>query len=208
MDPSIKEKIDRMQRQGRADPAPATTGPDDIISGRVAAPAPTIARSADVVGYEHFLARLTPGAREALGDAELRAIYAKHVADADEERKSLIRKQVMSQAAHAARSAAGLVSAESEEELRVLRHNSEIVTLQIDLPPTGDQGELPDIGLRVDGRVFLHGHSYQMTEAQAASMREQIHRLSDAELLFKGQNTRQRRWLMGRALGAVEKRVR
>jgi hypothetical protein len=199
--PLSPEQMANFRRKPAAEPVAEDIGPEDYISGKVAAPRSTVAQSAAVDGFEFFRAQLDPAVREDMTEAELRAIYEAQLKDALAERKALRKKAATAQAAHAARMAAGLVSTDAVEAMETLRHNSQITSLQIELPPSGEQGEVCDIGLRIDGRIYLHGRRYDLTEAQAASMRETLYRIGDMEQTFKGQNKAYRAWLMGRAMG-------
>ena len=203
--PLTPEQMASFRRKPEAEPE--DIGPDDIISGKVAAPRATLA-PATVDGFELFVAGLEAETREVMTEAELRAIYDAQLKTAMDERKAMRKKAATEQAAHAARMAAGLVSGDTIEAMETLRHNSRITSIAIELPPSGEQGEVCDIGLRIDGRIFLHGRRYDVTEGQAASMRENLYRIGDMEQTFKGQNKAYRAWLMGRAMGGTERHVR
>jgi len=182
------------------------TAPEDIIAGRETAPPAVVEPPADVT-YELFLATLNSETRELLPDADLRKIYSEAMARALEERRQKRRAAAAEIAASTARIAAGLVPAEQQEAMNLLRRNSELVNFRVELPPAGNNGEAPDIGLRIDGRIYLDGQNYQLTRAQYDSYREIIYRVGDMELLFRGQNAKQRRWLMSRATGSVDPHV-
>jgi hypothetical protein len=185
----------------------AATAPDDIIAGRAHLPRQSWEPPAAAIDFDFFLASLDAETKTLLSDDELRKIYETQLAAALDEKRAARRRQAMDIANHAARMASGLVPADTQEAMETLKRNSRIVRIPIELPPSGEHGELPDIGLRIDQRVFLHGRTYEVTEAQAASMREMMYRVGEMELLFKGQNARQRRWLMGRAVGSIEREI-
>ena len=157
--------------------------------------------------FEMFLFSLDADTRELLSDEELRSIYADQIAKAYAEKKAQKKKAAIERALETARMEAGLIPAEAQEAAAVMRRNAEPVRMTVELPPTGDQGEIADIGLRIDQKVFLHGHTYTLSRAQADSFREIIYRASQHELEFRGQNLRQRRWLLGRALGTVNSHI-
>jgi hypothetical protein len=204
--PLTQEQKDRMAAGRRAArerklaaPQEITTA-EDVIAGRVEMPKQQfeIPTEGDA-GYRLFLAGLDSETRELLPEAELRQIFTAQMARVLEEKRAAKKKSALDFALQTARMAAGLVPKAQQEVMETLKRNNAMTRLQIDLPPTGENGEIPDIGLRVDQRVFLHGVSYAMTEAQAASMRETMYRLGEAQLLFEGRNRKARAWMMSRS---------
>lgn len=131
-------------------------------------------------GFDEFILTLDPEARKILSTAQLMAIYAAAQERAEEEKKKAAEKRAMERALGAARSQKGLVPAEKADRLEWQRRMAEMVTFTPDLP------ELGDIGLRIDGQVFLHGREVTVTRAQADSYRDIVWRARQAELDFEG----------------------
>jgi len=180
----------------------------EIVYGEILAddpPAPSVEE--DTGPYALFLLALDDETKRLLSDAELREIYAAQVAKAFAEKKAAKKKSATEQAAHAARMEAGLVPMAARAEMETAKRNAELVRWTCELPPVGDQGEVADIGLRIDQKIYLHGHTYTIPRAKLDSFREMIYRAGQHELTFKGQNTRQRQWLLGRALGTVDRHI-
>lgn len=157
--------------------------------------------------FDLFLVSLDRETRDLLSDVELRQIYAEQLVAAKAEKKAQKKKAATELAKNAARMGAGLVPAATAEALAVARRNNELMRLQITLPPAGEHGEVADIGLRIDQKVFLDGHTYTLTRAQFDSFREILYRSSEHELLFQGQNKRRRQWLLSRAAGTVDTHI-
>lgn len=157
--------------------------------------------------FELFLVSLDAATKEILNIDELREIYAAQVAKAFAEKKAAKKKAASEVALTAARIEAGLIPTAAREAMETARRNAELVRFTVELPPSGDQGQVPDIGLRIDQKVYLHGHTYTVTRAEYDSMRDNLYRAGEHELTFKGQNTRQRKWMLGRALGAVNRHI-
>jgi hypothetical protein len=184
--------------------------PQEIVYGDPPAPereGQPIDMDYTVDPFELFLISLGPETREMIGDDELKEIYAAQVAKAFAEKKAAKKKAASEVAAYAARMEAGLVPAATREAMEVAKANAKLERVTVEMPPAGDQGEVSDIGLRIDQKVYLHGHTYTLTHAQAASFREILYRTGEMELLFKGQNRRQRQWIMGRTIGSVDRHV-
>lgn len=131
-------------------------------------------------GFDEFVLTLDPEARKILSDAQLMAIYSAAQARADEEKKKAAEKRAMERALGAARSQKGLVPAEKADRLEWQRRMAEMVTFTPDLP------ELGDIGLRIDGQIYLHGREVTVTRAQQDSYRDIVWRARQAELDFEG----------------------
>ena len=184
--------------------------PPEIVYGEILEPGPATHPDHSPTlnePFQLFLFSLDAETKELLGIDELREIYAAQVAKAFAEKKASKKKSAADQAMHAARMEAGLVPMATREAMETARRNAELVRFTVELPPAGDQGEVPDIGLRIDQKVYLHGHTYTLPRAQYDSYREMIYRAGEHELTFKGQNRRQRQWLLGRALGSVDRHI-
>lgn len=184
--------------------------PQQIVYGSTAFDdkEPTPSGSPDSVDpFQLFLVTLPADARELLSEDELRVIYNEQLAKALAEKKAGLKKTAAESALHAARMEAGLVPAATAEAMQTARRNAEIVSAVIELPPAGEDGQVADIGIRIDQKVYLHGHRYEFTRGQWDSYREILYRAAQHELEFKGQNTRQRRYLLGRAMGSVNTHI-
>lgn len=157
--------------------------------------------------FDIFVRGLAASTKETLGLDELRAIYNANAAKAEAEKKAVAKKVAAEDALQVARMAAGLIPQSTQAEMETRRRNSELVRWTCELPPSGDQGEIPDEGVRIDGKLFRHGSVHTLSRAQYDSYREIIYRASEHELTFKGQNSRQRKWMLGRALGSVDQHI-
>jgi hypothetical protein len=186
---------------------PETFDTPEIVYGEADTEEPAQTFDEPETPFDLFLAGLNRETREALSVDELRAVFLEEVAKAKAEKKASLKKVAASQAKESARMAAGLIPQATREDIEWKRRQGELVRARIELPPSGDQGEVPDIGLRIDQRVYLHGHTYTFTRSQWDSYRDQLYRVGVQELTFKGQNTRQRQWMMGRAGGTVNTHV-
>lgn len=180
--------------------------PQEIVYGEIAE-TETLSEPDANDPFQLFLISLDAETKQQLSLDELRDIYAVQVAKALAEKKSQKKKAASELAANAARMEAGLVPMATREAMETTRRNNELVRFTVELPPAGDQGEVADIGLRIDQKVYLHGHTYTLTRAQYDTFREMLYRAGEHELTFKGQNRRQRQWLLGRALGSVDRHI-
>jgi hypothetical protein len=198
-------ELDEPQADRRGDVEEVIPAPE-IVYGEIAESEPAAGLDANDP-FSLFLISLDAETKELLSLDELRDIYAVQVAKALAEKKSAKKKAASELAAKAARMEAGLVPMATREAMETTRRNAELVRFTVELPPAGDRGEVADIGLRVDQKVFLHGHTYTLTRAQYDSFRDTLYRAGEHELTFKGQNRRQRQWLLGRALGSVDRHI-
>jgi len=208
---SALEKAQAKRRANLAAKAEEVSLPQEIVYGSTE---PALDDLSPVVGddgfvdpFQLFLLSLDADTRELLDEGELRAIYAEQLAKALAEKKTLKKKAAIETALHTARMEAGLVPAATAEAMQTAKRNAEIVTAMIELPPAGEDGQVADIGLRIDQKVYLHGHRYEFSRAQWDSYREILYRAAQHELEFKGQNTRQRRYLLGMAMGTVNSHI-
>lgn len=180
----------------------------EFVYGEILEPEPVTESALDPTDpFTLFLISLDAETKELLSLDELRDIYTAQVAKAMAEKKAAKKKAASDLASNAARMEAGLVPMATREAMETTRRNAELVRFTVELPPAGDQGEVSDIGLRIDQKVYLHGHTYTLTRAQYDTFREILYRAGEHELTFKGQTRRQRQWLLGRALGSVERHI-
>ena len=174
------------------------TQPVEIIYGEIEETEPALApQPEDASPFGLFLASLDAETREMLDNDELRVIYDAQVAKAYAEKKAAKKKMAGELAANAARMEAGLIPMATIQDMETAKRNAELVRFTVELPPAGDNGEVADIGLRIDQRVFLHGHTYTLPRAQADTFREMIYRAREMELTFKGQSRRMRQYMQG-----------
>lgn len=145
--------------------------------------------------FGRFLQTLDAETRDLLGIEELRTIYADQQKKAREEKRAATKKAVAARAKHHALVAEGLLSADALTDQAWLDRMNETVRHTIDLP------ELGDIGIRVDQKVFLHGHTYMLTRAEHASIISMEYQAQQQELLFEGKD--KRHWLRRRARGSM-----
>lgn len=145
-----------------------------------------------------FLASIDAETRELLSDDELRDIYNAQLAAKQAEKKARAKKAIIEKAGHAAAIAAGLLPQAQQDELERQRRMNEMVEVRIEMPPADENGGLPDIGFRVNGRIFLHGFRYTVTRDVYDSLKEMMYRAGESQLLFEGKNRKYRAWLMGR----------
>jgi hypothetical protein len=157
--------------------------------------------------FSLFLASLDDETRELIPEAELAAMFRAQEVKEEQRRRAERLDRARARALETAQIAVGAIPGQVAAVMALQRQNAEMVTGTIELPPSGDQGEIPDIGLRIDQKVYLHGRRYPFTRAQWDSMREIMYRAGESELLFKGQNKRQRGWIMGRATGATNAHI-
>ncbi len=130
--------------------------------------------------FELFLQTLDAETRELVGEAELQAIFTAQEVKARQERRDKLKKTATERALHHARVGAGLLSDTAVEHSAWQERMNRKVKWTIDLPDSAD------IGLRVDGVIYLHGHEYTGTMAQYLSFREIEYRSKQAELDFEG----------------------
>ncbi len=146
--------------------------------------------------FGRFLLSLDAETRELLDVAELRSIYADQQKKAREEKRAATKKAVAARAKHHALVAEGLLPVEAiaDQEWRD-RMFGEKVHHTIDLP------ELGDIGIRIDQKVFYHGHGYWFNRAEFADIISMEYQAQQQELLFEGKD--KRHWLRRRARGSM-----
>lgn len=157
--------------------------------------------------YELFLLSLDDDTRRLLSDTELRDIFNAQKQKAADERRAKLKKGAVELALNTARASEGLVAAETQEQIATKRQNARPVAITIQLPPAGDEGQIADVGLRIDGKILYHGTRHECTYGEAASLREIMYRAMEHELMFKGQKTRERQWLMGLAHGQYGRHI-
>jgi hypothetical protein len=208
-------KTDPLVANSALQPAPeAAEGfqPEDfpapeIVYGEVAVEVESPESEAPPSAFGLFLLSLDRDTRELLSIDELRAIFTEQVAAATAEKKAAKKKAAAETAKQAARMEAGLIPLATREAAEWQRRMREKFRFKVELPPSGDQGETPDIGLRIDQMIFLDGYTHTLTRSQVETFRDIQYRVGQHELTFKGQNIRQRQWIMSRATGGVDRHI-
>jgi len=152
-------------------------------------------------GFALFLLSLDAETRELLEESELREIYATQLAKAKAEKRAAKRGAAIEAALSSARMSEGMVPAEARAALELMRFNQQPMRLKIQLPPADENGNVADIGLRIDQRVLLDGHTIPCTRAEFDSWREMLYRASQHELEFLGMSKRRRAFFMNQRLG-------
>lgn len=193
-----------------AEPVPDQSLPNAYAAPQVLAepvppkpPRPRPPASDPDTAYQVWLAALTDETRELFSEAELKADFAELWAKAQEEQRTRRRKGARDLALSTARQHLGLLPEATVERLQTARLNATPVTMIVELPPAMDNGDPPDLGLRVNGRLIEHGKRWHGTYGEGASLREMLYRLGQHELIFKGQNTKYRAWMMARAFAQL-----
>lgn len=177
----------------------------EIVYGGDSEPEPVV-EPEDNSPFALFIAALDDETKELVPESELRAIFDEQVAKAKAEKRAQKRKAAAQIAVTAAQMEAGLIPLATQEMMALQKRNGQQVRWRLELPPCGPNGEVPDIGLRIDGKIYLDNREHTLTLAQYESYREMVYRCSQMELAFQGQNTRQRSWLLGRTSQANESR--
>ena len=132
--------------------------------------------------FEVFLSALDDETKELVGEVELQAIFEAQQVKARAAKREKLKKAATERALHAANVHAGLLPQAAVAEAAWRRRMDQKVTFTPDLP------ELGDIGLRVDGVIYLHGRQVTVTMAQYLSFREMEWKNKQAELDFEGRS--------------------
>jgi hypothetical protein len=149
--------------------------------------------------FDRYLSGLDAETRELLGEDELRRIYAENEKKALEEKRTARRQVARERALQHAKIEAGLMPVTAIEHQKWLDRMNEKVSFVVDLP------EFSDVGLRIDGIIYLHGFRYTVTRAQYESFRDIIYRARQAELDFEGRG--RSHWLRKQATGTLGERL-
>jgi len=171
--------------------------PPEIVEGEFGQPEPEIAEPEELDDFGRFRMTLDAETLDLLGDDELRAIWADQLAKAKAEKRAATKKAVASRAKHHALVVEGLLPQDVIADQVWRDRMAEQIRFTVDLPEVGD------IGLRIDQKVYLHGHSYTVSRSEYESMRSTIYQAQQAELLFEGKD--KRNWLRRRARGSLER---
>ncbi len=115
--------------------------------------------------FEVFLSSLDEETRELVGEAALQAIFEAQQIKARDAKREKLKRAATEKATQAANVSAGLLPAEATAHAEWRKRMDRKVIFTPYLP------ELGDIGLRVDGIVYLHGMPATVTMAQYLSYR-------------------------------------
>lgn len=150
---------------------------DDAFTGAVEE---AIAEPVAPTAFELFFSSLDQETRDKLDERELRGIFEASEKKAAELRREQLRKAAADRALHAAKANAGLLPKEAIEQKRWQDYMNEKVTYTPYLPRSGD------VGLRIDGQLYVHGVPVTVTRGQYLSHREILFRQQQAEMVLKG----------------------
>ena len=152
--------------------------------------------------FEVFLAAQDEETRSILSDAELRVIFEVETRKAQEARREATKKVAQARAARAARVAEGLISPSDAARAERKRKLARMVTFTPEIPQDAN-GNLIDVGYRVNGEILFHGQQVTRPYGVYLSVREQMWRATNHEMDFegKGRISHQRR-LSAQALTA------
>jgi hypothetical protein len=138
--------------------------------------------------FERFLLSQDDETRSVLSDVELRVIFETETKRAAEERKVALKKAVATKALRHARATAGLIPAEAIAAQSLRDRLSQKVQWIINMPEAGNSGTLIDQGVRIDGKLYVHGQSVTGTLAEYISYRESEGRAHENERQFQGRS--------------------
>jgi membrane protein involved in colicin uptake len=138
--------------------------------------------------FEAFLAAQDAETREILTDAELRVIYEVEAKRAADEKRAAAKKLVAARASRHARATAGLIPAEAVAAANLRDRMNQRVSWTVNMPEAGNSGTLIDVGMRIDGRLLVHGTQVEGTLAEYMSYREIEHRAHENERQFQGRS--------------------
>jgi hypothetical protein len=159
------------------DPPPAN--PDDYDLGPVEDP---------LDDFERFLAAQDADIRDLLSDLELRVIYDAEQKRAAEEKKTAAKKLAAQRAQRHARSTAGLIGPEAVAAANLRERMNMPVSWVVNMPEAGNSGTLIDEGIRINGKLYVHGTTVEGTLAEYISYREIEYRAHENERQFQGRS--------------------
>jgi hypothetical protein len=138
--------------------------------------------------FERFLASQDADIRDILSDVELRVIYEAEQKRAAEEKKTAAKKLAVQRAARHARSTAGLIGPEAVAAANLRERMNMPVSWVINMPEAGNSGTLIDEGIRINGKLYVHGTTVEGTLAEYISYREIEYRAHENERQFQGRS--------------------
>lgn len=158
---------------------PPAPNPDDYDLGPVGEPQDD---------FERFLAAQDADIRDLLSDLELRVIYDAEQKRAAEEKKTAAKKLAVQRAQRHARSTAGLIGPAAIAAADLRERMNLPVSWVINMPEAGNSGTLIDEGIRINGKLYVHGTTVEGTLAEYISYREIEYRAHENERQFQGRS--------------------
>jgi hypothetical protein len=138
--------------------------------------------------FERFLAAQDADIRDLLSDVELRVIYEAEQKRAAEEKKTAAKKLAVQRAQRHARSTAGLIGPEAVAAANLRERMNMPVSWVVNMPEAGNSGTLIDEGIRINGKLYVHGTTVEGTLAEYISYREIEYRAHENERQFQGRS--------------------
>ncbi len=138
--------------------------------------------------FERFLVAQDAETRAVLSDMELRVIYEVEARRAAEEKKNALKKRAAAKALRYARATAGLIPAVALAQAQLRDRLNQPVTWTVNMPEAGNSGTLIDQGMRIDGKLYVHGTQVEGTLGEYISYREMEHRAFENERQFQGRS--------------------
>ena len=138
--------------------------------------------------FERFLAAQDADIRDLLSDLELRVIYDAEQKRAAEEKKTTAKKLAVQRAQRHARSTAGLIGPAALAAADLRERMNLPVSWVINMPEAGNSGTVIDEGVRINGKLYVHGTTVEGTLAEYISYREIEYRAHENERQFQGRS--------------------
>ncbi len=142
--------------------------------------------------FEMFLAEQDEDTRRLLTVVELRVIYETGIKRIEEEKKAAARKAVEARALRRARVNAGMLPAEAIEAQKRREWHSQKVKWTVNMPEAGNSGRVVDAGVRINGRLYVHGEEMTGTLDEYISYRSIEARAHENEQNFQGRGKLQK----------------
>ncbi len=182
--------------------------PEAVLEDESGVTEPPVAGMPDP--FEAFLAAQDEDTRSLLTDAELRIVYEVETKRAEEAKKTAAKKSAAARAQRHAQAVAGLIPAEQMTEFARQERLNRKVTWTVNMPETGGatpngRPVLIDEGMRIDGRLLVHGTKITGTMAEYESYRSIEWLAHQNELDFQGKGRLSR--LRQTATGFINGRV-
>jgi hypothetical protein len=138
--------------------------------------------------FERFLASQDADIRDLLSDVELRVIYEAEQKRAAEEKKTAAKKLAVQRAQRHARATAGLIGPAAITAADLRERMNMPVSWVVNMPESGNSGTLIDEGIRINGKLYVHGTTVEGTLAEYISYREIEYRAHENERQFQGRS--------------------
>ena len=152
--------------------------------------------------FERFLASQDEETRSILSDADLRVIFEVETKKAQDLRRENTKKLAAARASRFAKVEAGLLSNADAARAEWVRDMNRKVRYRPSVPRDAN-GNLIDLGYRINGQIVYDGQEIVCTKAEALSLREMEWRATNHEMDFEGKGrVSQQRQLSAGALNA------